>query len=414
MNERIKQLVDERIKALAAAQEIVDAALREGRELTSEEEANVAKASEAALLAQRAIQLEEQREEAEKRAAEMAERVPTASTPEVKRENPLRQVIEMAREGRVGSGWLPGLPCVGDEYILPWERRADTPLTTTDTSTTYSGYLVPTQLANYIEDVAYKSSAILQAGADVIVTPGVGQFTLPKIAAKAQFGIVSEGLAAANSSQPTFGRTQFGAYMVGGHAVVTQAELASTEVDLAAVLQRALGDALAETIAGYLATGTGLSQPQGVFVGATSGVTSSVAGSFTYDDLVSLMGALGAQYWSGAKWLFSQAAFVELLKLKDLEDRPLFQNDPTAGAIGTVLGFPVFVDAQGPSVASANKPVVLCQPRHYHVRIGMGGGVQYEVSREAQFTQFNTVIRIAQYVDAKVGVAEAVKALTIA
>jgi len=412
VNQTIKELIDERCRALVAAQELVDAALAEGRELTAEEEQNLQRAVADAELAQRRIAIEEQREALEAAAAAQHDAVP-AEESAVPRYD-LDVVVEALRAGQQPAGEIGGLPTVGQRYVLPWEQRADTPITSGTGGSPYGGYLVPTSLASYVEDIAYKTSAILGAGADVIVTRGINPVAIPKVTTAATFGVISEGAAAADSSQPVFAQTALGAYRVGGHTVVTSEMLASTEVDLAAFLQRSLGQALAQQVAAYLATGSGTNQPQGIFTGATSGKTSSVAGSFTYDDLVDLVASLGAQYWAGAVLIASQGALVQMLKLKDLDDRPLIQPAPTADMFGSFHGFPVKVDPQGPALSGGNKVIVLGQPQHYHVRIGMGGGVLYETSRDAQFASWNVVIRIAQYVDARIGDTNAFKALTIA
>ena len=410
----IKHLFDERVRALTAAQEIVDAALAEGRELTDEEQANVDRAAADATRLAQAIELAEQREAAEKAAAEYIERVGVGVTTPDEPRSDWSAVADMLRSGATGNGMLPGLPQVRDRYVLPWEQRTDTPLVTTDVSSTYAGYLVPSPVSSQVEEMAYKVSAPLQAGCDVIVTSGINTLNLPKVTTLPTLTIGTEGSAPTDSSQPVFGRTQLGAYRIGGYTVISLEEMASSEVDLASYIERILVQTLGQKVASYLAVGTGSSQPQGVFVGAATGKTAASSTTFTATEVVEAFNALGAEYWPGAVAFVSQAAFGLLLTLRDLEDRPLFMASYAAGAPDRLLGLPCYVDAQGPALTTGKKPIVFGQPSHYHVRIGMGGGVAYEVSDEVQFTAFNRVVRIAQWVDAKIGVAGAFSALTLA
>jgi len=410
----IKHLFDERLKALSAAQQIVDAALSEERELSEEEQANVDRAAADATRLAAAIELAEQRDAAEKAAAEYIERVGGAPMPPDEKRSDWAAVADMLRSGATGNGTLPGLPQIRGRYVLPWEQRADTPLVTGDTSSTYSGYLVPSPVSSQVEEMAYKVSAPLQAGCDVIVTAGINTLNLPKVTTLPTLAIGTEGSAPSDSSQPVFGRTQLAAYRVGGYTVISLEELASSEVDLASYIQRILVQSLGQKVASYLAVGTGSGQPQGLFVGAATGKTAANVNTFTADEVVQAFTALGAEYWPGAAAFVSQAGFGLLLTLRDLEDRPLFMPSYAAGAPDRLLGLPCYVDAQGPALTTGKKPVVFGQPAHYHVRLGMGGGVAYEVSDEAEFAAFNRVVRIAQWVDGQIGVAAAFSALTLA
>jgi HK97 family phage major capsid protein len=172
---------------------------------------------------------------------------------------------------------------------------------------------------------------------------------------------------------------------------------------------------LAAKIASYLAVGTGSGQPQGLFVGASTGVTAAdtVNHLFTYDEVVNLVNSIGAQYWPGAVLTASQAAVGQLLKIKGGDGQPIWQPSFRLGIPDSILGFPLTIDPQGPTLAATNKPLVIWAPQHFHVRMCMGGRTAFDVSTQAQFTSWNRVIRTARWLDAKVGDANASKALVL-
>jgi HK97 family phage major capsid protein len=101
------------------------------------------------------------------------------------------------------------------------------------------------------------------------------------------------------------------------------------------------------------------------FVGLTGNVPatlhSEVAATLGYDDFVNLIAALDPAYHSGACFAFSNAVLGNVLKIKDLEGRPIFipyLDGATSGFAGQILGFPVKIDQYAPSVATGNVPVI--------------------------------------------------------
>lgn len=95
-------------------------------------------------------------------------------------------------------------------------------------------------------------------------------------------------------------------------------------------------------LAFYLGSGT--NQPLGMYVASTNGIPTTqdvLTGSstgFTYDGLVNTKFSLKVQYQMKARWDFSRTAIANVLKLKDLNGRPLLNFQTIPGELPQLLG----------------------------------------------------------------------------
>lgn len=119
--------------------------------------------------------------------------------------------------------------------------------------------------------------------------------------------------------------------------------------------------------------GTGSSQPEGLTVGASSGVTSVAA--IGVDDLLDLVHSVNRAYRSSLKagFMLSDATFKALRKLKDTDGLPIFQaaRSYLGGEVDTILGYRVFINDDMPAAtaASSNKAVLFGDFGKYRLRI---------------------------------------------
>lgn len=61
----------------------------------------------------------------------------------------------------------------------------------------------------------------------------------------------------------------------------------------------------------------------------------------TFDDIINLIYALPSQYRRKAKFLVNNANIRELRKLKDSQNRYIWQDSPAPGQPSTIYGYPV-------------------------------------------------------------------------
>lgn len=94
----------------------------------------------------------------------------------------------------------------------------------------------------------------------------------------------------------------------------------------------------------------------------TAGITSSTVNVLKYVDFASAIGALDPAYQSNAVWAMSNSALASVIGLSDGQGRPLFLpnfGDASQGFAGSILGKPVKLVTQMPTVATGNAAVLL-------------------------------------------------------
>lgn len=103
-------------------------------------------------------------------------------------------------------------------------------------------------------------------------------------------------------------------------------------------------------------TGSGANQPLGVFTASSDGIstgrdvsTDNTSTAFTADGIKNAKYALKATYWPRARWVFHRDGVKMLAKLKDAENRYLWQNSVQLGQPDMLEGVPLFTSEYAPS-----------------------------------------------------------------
>lgn len=278
-----------------------------------------------------------------------------------------RRPIEVSPEAR--SGWRPGV-----------ERR--------DLATTSGSGLLGTTFGNSIVRHMVEGSAILAAGATLLQTETGETYKVPKSSAMSTAAIIAEG-GSITESDPTLGSVSLASYKYGFSVQVSYELANDAGFDLLDYLAAQAGQAIANGFGAHAITGTGSSQPRGITIDTTLGVTGStaVAGAFTADNLIDLYHSVAEPYArsASAAWLMRNSTLGAVRKLKDSQNRYLFDvNAPAgSGASGTLLGRPVFVDPNVAAVGLSAKSVVFGDISKYWVRAA--GPLRWERSDEFAF-----------------------------
>lgn len=95
-------------------------------------------------------------------------------------------------------------------------------------------------------------------------------------------------------------------------------------------------------------SGTGSNQPTGLDAQAwntENSVTVASGATVTYDNIVDLEALVGEGFIPNAVWVFNRKMKATVLKLKDDQKRPIFERAVEDGFVGTLLGYPVRLDA---------------------------------------------------------------------
>lgn len=253
----------------------------------------------------------------------------------------------------------------GREKMSPEARALLEARATTDPNQTDNqgdGYLIPPQTLNKMVEQMKAFGGILNV-ADVQTT-GTGNPlnwpTADETAAKGQ--IINEG-AAVTVANISFGQTTLGAYTYSSNMIKLSWQLMQDNVfNLEGYVARKAGERLGRILADHLATGTGSSQPQGLFyTGAVTVGKTTAAGTgagnpavVSYDDLIDLEHSVDPAYrQSGTcRFVFNDTTLAALRKVKDGQARPIWQPGYEVGAPSTINGYAYTIDQGVPNVAA--------------------------------------------------------------
>lgn len=153
--------------------------------------------------------------------------------------------------------------------------------------------------------------------------------------------------------------------------------------------------------------GNGLSAPTGILnaeTGATVGVTTD---ALTFDSVIRLFFALDPDYRKNAVWMMNDETALALRLLKDENGNPLWNH-----ANDTILGKPVVIANDMPSVGSGNTPILFGDFSYYWIVFRSPVSVR---TLKEKFVTLDQVGYLGmEFMDAKLVRREAVQALQIA
>ena len=158
--------------------------------------------------------------------------------------------------------------------------------------------------------------------------------------------------------------------------------------------------------------GTGSSQPTGLLTGAATGKTTSSGSAITFDEVLDLYGSLKAAYLPASVFIMNPATAVYLMKIKtgvSSDNRFIWTASLSADAPGILLGRPVYLSSNMPTIATGKKTIAFGDPSRYYV----ARRPSYTIQRDpySQGSYGRVVFRLFQRVDGKLSLSEAVKVL---
>jgi HK97 family phage major capsid protein len=245
---------------------------------------------------------------------------------------------------------------------------------------------VPTSFYDRLMAHLIETTSIMQAGATVLQTGSGENLQIPKTTAHSTAAIVTEGAAIA-ASDPAFGQLTIGAFKYGLLIQVSRELITDTGADLEGYLSMQAGRALGNAFGAHAITGTGTTQPRGIVLDATLGVTggAGVVGVPTADNLIDLFFSVIKPYRDSpsARFIVRDSTIATLRKLKDTTNQYLWQPGLVEGAPDRFLGKPVLTDPGVAATALSAKSVLFGDMSQYFIR--MVNGIRFERSDEFAF-----------------------------
>lgn len=386
MSDAVKRLRDRRTTVFAQARQLSDVAADENRNFSGEEETQwVALNSEIDALDKRigAMIDGEKRAKATDDAMRELEGKPRVDgKPDGDTEDRAGGLSEYETQLRGMLTGAPGAPRAIDvKPVGKIDFRSLTRLTGAA-----GGSTVPINFYNSLVAHMIETSSILQAGVRVLNTTGGETIQIPKTTTHSTAGLVSEA-ASIGVSDPAFSQASLSAFKYGVMVQVSRELVDDSAVDLMGYLSEETGRALGNAFGAHLVVGTGVSQPRGITLDSTLGVTTAtgVVGVPTADNLIDLFYSLIAPYRNApnAAWLMKDTSVGALRKVKDTTGQYIWQQGLVAGAPDMILGKPVLTDPFMPATGLLAKSVLFGDFSRYFVRLA--GGIRFERSDEYAF-----------------------------
>lgn len=224
------------------------------------------------------------------------------------------------------------------------------------------GYLVPPEFRVKMVE-AQKFFSSMRDVAEVITTETGATLPWPTNDDTANVGAILGENTQVTEQDVTLGQADIGAYMYTSKLVRVSLQLLSDSAfDVESWLARKLGERIGRAQNAHFTTGTGTNQPEGVQTNATVGKTGATGQttSVTYDDLIDLIHSVDPAYRLGGRagWMLHDTTLAAARKLKDAQNRPLWEPSVQVGVPDTLLGYQYSVNQDMPLMAANAKAIL--------------------------------------------------------
>lgn len=183
-----------------------------------------------------------------------------------------------------------------------------------------------------------------------------------------------------------FTSISLGGYLVGALTLVGRTLQNNSDIDLVSFVVQKMAEKISVFIENELLNGTGADNSH--CTGALNTTNALAAGStsaITADKLIELQAKVKQAYQANAVWTMHPDTFTAIKKLKDQNNRYLIQDDFTGAFPYRLLGKPVYISDNMPTVASAAKAVLYGD--YSGLSVNMRENISVEVLREKYATQ---------------------------
>lgn len=255
------------------------------------------------------------------------------------------------------------------------------------------GYAVPPAFRDIMVETMKYYGPMLQV-AETITTDTGANLPWPTNDDTANVGAILAENTQLTEQDVTLGTASLDAYMYTSKLVRVSYQLLQDRPDFDTFLARKLGQRIGRILNQHFTTGTGSSQPDGIVTNATVGVTGSgsfaTTGGIAYDNLVDMVEALDPAYGSGPglAWMMHQSVRKAVRKLKDGQQRPLWEPSMQAGEPDSLLGYPVRLNNDLATLATSSKSLLFGNySEAYVIRLVTGVNTLRLTERYADYLQ---------------------------
>ncbi|KKN16796.1 hypothetical protein LCGC14_0972260 [marine sediment metagenome] len=213
------------------------------------------------------------------------------------------------------------------------------------------------------------------------------------------------------AAKETFATATFSAYKIGRIVKITNELINDSMFNIEQFISRriARSDAILEEQ--LFVTGTGSSQPNGIFTAATTGITAASATAITSDELFELKHSIIKPYRKNAVWLMNDSTLLLISKLKGGDQQYLWRPGLERGAPDILLGHEVHDVSNAPEATSGLDSILFGDVSGYWIVDRVGFSLLRLVEKYAEFDQIG--FRGTSRTDGDLVETEAVRVLTM-
>lgn len=275
------------------------------------------------------------------------------------------------------------------------------------------GFTVPKSFASSVIEKLNKET-LMRKISSVISTNSTTQ--IPVEATRPSFAWLAEA-AAFSEANATFSKIELNAHKCGGVIKLSTEILEDSSIDIESYIRNKMYDALSDLEEQAFLNGTGTNQPKGVCTEITTPLVTKAA-TITYEEVLDLYYALAKSYRANACFIVSDSFEKQLRLIKDGNGLPIWQPALSAGAPNTLLGRPIYTSEFLPAVATvttgkttATDTISAIFGDFSYYQIADRGGISLQRLNELYAINGQIGLLIQKRVDAKLTLADAVKAL---
>lgn len=341
----MKELIEKKNDLITRAEDVLNTAKTEKRELTEDEAAELAEIRDNVRKIIETLKLDDDfRKLDEMKVKEDAE--PKEET-EVKVEERATETEKMEREQFENT--IRG--------FIVHERAGElspTPWASSSTPAGAGGLLIPTTIVNHIIRKVYDICPILDRSQKFNVKGKLEVPYYPADTNKINVAYQTE-FVQLTSSSGSFATVELTGFLAGCLTKISRSLINNVQFDIVGFVVDEMAYAIKRFIEHELLIGT--SQKVEGLSGATNVVTAGSATTLALNDVIALHDAIKDDFQQNAIWIMSPATRTALRELKSNTGYPLLNDDVSTPFGTSLLGKPVYVSDNMPNIATGVKAI---------------------------------------------------------
>jgi HK97 family phage major capsid protein len=297
---------------------------------------------------------------------------------------------------------------LNDRKVMDELRAAQSSVVNAD-----GGYTVPTTLFNEI-DKALVAFGGIRSVSRILTTSTGNPLDMPTVADTANVGaIVAQNADAGGATKVAFGTKQMNSYKISSGVLQIPNELIrDSQFDIVPFLVDLIVERVARKYSTFAITGTGSGQPQGVTIGASTGITAAVS-ALTADNILDLIHSVDPAYRTSKNFAVAcnDATIKAIRKFKDTNGQYIWQmGNIQLGAPSTIWNVPIVTDQGFADIGVSTVSMLAGDFSKYVIREVGSGELRQSTERYFELDQLGILYQ--RSVDMIVTNSAAIKKLT--